>query len=198
MVVAVVGVASAETPPGDDLRRNDSLFSRLEPATTGGDVPLDSPRLSSSANGPLTRDEEDDTRVSHDRGLRSTVKVLKSILKKPRRWSVEVESARADKDDVDRGPDVPSVDSANNTADETISSLSFERNPDAVCTAQNPGVAAPQPLATSQESSLPSQPLPRSSLQMGPFDRKLFAMRGAELRHEYMRDSPASDRNSFS
>jgi hypothetical protein len=197
-------------PSVDDLRRNDSLFSRLEPAIAEEDSPaLDAEDPTarrdvggSSTDVPPSRDHGQSTIASsvgaHDKGLRSTVKVLKSILKKPRRWSVEVEKTKLDTEVMTDVPDEPSIDSSA-TANETISSLSLESKP-----IEHQPTAVPvngdthaQAAEVVNGSSLSSHKPPRSSLQIAAFDRKLFAIRGAELRDEYMRDTSAGGRESY-
>jgi hypothetical protein len=197
-------------PPVDDLRRNDSLFSRLEPAIEEEDSPaLDAGDPTarrdvdgSSTDVPPGRDPGQNTIASsagaHDKGIRSTVKVLKSILKKPRRWSVEVEKTKSDTEVRTDVPDEPSIDSAA-TGNETISSLSLESKP-----IEHQPTAVPvdgdtyaQAAEVINGSSLSSHKPPRSSLQIAAFDRKLFAIRGAELRNEYMRDTSVGGRESY-
>jgi hypothetical protein len=203
----VVGVASPEPLPADDLRRYDSLFSRLDqpiaedtdPKPLDPNHPAEPTATSSSATNGLSRKASAKSTVaSHlpqDKGIRSTVKVLKSILKKPRRWSVEVENAKIDKDAPTIPLDEPNIDSAT-IAQQTepspppnhnlVSDIHSTEN----VTAQAVGI-------NGRDLKSSPQALPRSSLQLAPFDRKLFAIRGAELRNEYMRDNPASNRDSY-
>jgi len=205
--VAVVGVASPEPLPADDLRRYDSLFSRLDqpiaddidPNPLAPDHPTKPTSASSSASMGLARKASaKPTIVSHlpqDKGIRSTVKVLKSILKKPQRWSVEVENAKIDKEGPTVPLDEPNIDSAT-IAQQRETSPPPNRHQ--VTDIHGTGNVAAHVVGINGRD-LKSSPnaLPRSSLQLAPFDRKLFAIRGAELRDEYMRDNPASTPDSY-
>ena len=138
--------------------------------------PMDS--SGASASGQQTDTPE--TSGTEDIVRRSSVRVLRGILKKPRRHSREIKSQEIQETRLRR----ERVNGESASIDQSIiPEISSQHSDDEQSQPNNP-IESP----TKPETNLAAYKLQRGSLQMAAFDRILFAKRGAELRDEYMRD----------
>jgi hypothetical protein len=115
---------------------------------------------------------------------RSTVKTLRGILKKPRRYSKESKIQECEKNG-----NGPAESNHTSSSDGIIPEISSQHSDEKQSrSADNTDTKSP---STGTGTTVPERLLfqiPHGSLQMAAFDRLLFAKRGAELRDEYMRD----------
>lgn len=114
---------------------------------------------------------------------RSSVRVLKGILKKPRRFSKFMEFNPSDSV-VSPDGSPRSLESVQDGIEAQISETHSDDGK-VQCKADEGVSATPQPKDTAAQ--LPNTP--RAALQLHEFDRMLFAIRGAQLRDEYMKDN---------
>lgn len=118
---------------------------------------------------------------------RSTVRVLKGILKKPRRFSKDkdiliVESTSATQEEAsDQNEEgvVPQISTAHSDEERSESTDANKTS-----TPENA-----EPPGSSHHLTH------RGALQLPEFDRMLFAIRGAQLRDEYLRDNRCKSLN---
>jgi len=177
---------TADQPATDRPKRWDSLFSNLAPDSEKSLVDSDehpntSPRNESAVDASSSTGARNEDTVKRPKG-----RVLKSILKKPRRWSKEpdrpTEAQSSEKNRSmtrSQATNLTHSDNILQTSD-TTSSPSESRDPETRGSQVSiTGVASPYNAQTTE----------RSAVQIAAFDRKLFAMRGAALRNEYMRDN---------
>lgn len=177
-------------PPSDasqeETKAEDSLFSPIEQRSNPF---VDAP----SSDSALLSNDDDSHKIQSDRPeepvKRSTVKVLRGILKKPRRFSKEVQTYTEEKPEVAE-PQLSPQDSCGD-----LSSLPggivpeiSSRHSDDDNSARVTDESIRSPLGL---DDIPGSPVSvqRGSLQLPAFDRMLFAIRGAELRDQYMRGS---------
>jgi len=140
------------------------------------DPPMDS--SGASASGQQTDTPE--TSGTEDIVRRSSVRVLRGILKKPRRYSREIKTQQNQETRLRR----EQVNGESASIDQSIiPEISSQHSDDEQSQLNNP-IESP----TKPETNLATYKPQRGSLQMAAFDRILFAKRGAELRDEYMRD----------
>jgi len=140
------------------------------------DPPMDS--SGASASGQQTDTPE--TSGTEDIVRRSSVRVLRGILKKPRRYSREIKTQQNQETRLRR----EQVNGESASIDQSIiPEISSQHSDDEQSQPNNP-IESP----TKPETNLATYKPQRGSLQMAAFDRILFAKRGAELRDEYMRD----------
>ena len=133
---------------------------------------------SSGASDPGQQSDTPETSGADDVIRRSSVRVLRGILKKPRRHSKELKVQEMEETTVRREFQSDSIDQS------VIPEISSEHSDDEL--PQGPQVTIESRNQTG--TNLTSYKLQRGSLQMAAFDRILFAKRGAELRDEYMRE----------
>jgi hypothetical protein len=135
------------------------------------------PPMDSSASGQQTDTPE--TSGTEDIVRRSSVRVLRGILKKPRRYSKEIKTQENQETRLRR----EQVNGESASIDQSIiPEISSQHSDDEQSQPNNPIES------TKPETNLATYKPQRGSLQMAAFDRILFAKRGAELRDEYMRD----------
>ena len=140
------------------------------------DPPMDS--SGASASGQQTDTPE--MSGTEDIVRRSSVRVLRGILKKPRRYSREIKTQQNQETRLRR----EQVNGESASIDQSIiPEISSQHSDDDQSQPNNP-IESP----TKPETNLATYKPQRGSLQMAAFDRILFAKRGAELRDEYMRD----------
>jgi hypothetical protein len=197
----VIGVPPSQANP-EDIKAEDTLFSPIEQrnnpfvdAPDSDSIPL--AKHSKHNRSPTDTTSTDDnitirmsTAKSEETVKRSTVKVLRGILKKPRRFSKEVvQSCVEEKTEVPAtrpSPDESTGDSSS-VAGGIIPEISSRHSDDDSSTPGiNGTIRSPTVLNETPRSPLSMQ---RGSLQLPEFDRMLFALRGAELREQYMRGS---------
>jgi hypothetical protein len=120
----------------------------------------------------------------------SAVKALRGILKKPKRRSKEDSKLlEVPKPIAPSASPEPSATSsfAGGIVPEISSKHSDDESP--MDMEELGGLRNRAPAPVSPEEKRVSRGIQRGSLQLAAFDRTLFAIRGAELRNEYMRDS---------
>jgi hypothetical protein len=198
----VIGVPPSEATP-EEIKAEDNLFSPIEQqnnpfvqAPVSDSISLTkSMKHDRSPTDTLSTDDNDTVRVStaksEDTVKRSTVKVLRGILKKPRRFSKEVPTSLEEKVDVPSTQPSPKESSGDLSSlpGGVIPEISSRHSDDEGSprgTSINVSTSPPIAVETAPRSPLSMQ---RSSLQLPQFDRMLFAIRGAELREQYMRGS---------
>jgi hypothetical protein len=140
------------------------------------DPPMDS--SGASASGQQTDTPE--TSGTEDIVRRSSVRVLRGILKKPRRYSKEIKTQENQETRLRR----EQVNGESASIDQSIIPEISSQHSDDEQSQPNNRIESP----TKAETNLATYKPQRGSLQMAAFDRILFAKRGAELRDEYMRD----------
>jgi len=127
-----------------------------------------------------------------EEAVRPSIRVLRGILKKPRRLSkvgsVGLGPVRPVEQKVIQPPSIE------NNAVPTPSHDTGESSP--LCEdEENPATESlpPMPKPENVDKRLGPMPgtIPKAALQMPSFDRMLFAIRGAQLRDEYMKQSAA-------
>lgn len=142
--------------------------------------PRNTPKPSDGFVSPL-QDETLDIPPAEEHIKRSSVRTLRGILKKPRRFSKDAKvldgqgAAGAPGEPAEMSNAVPEgviPEISNNHSDE-------EYNKSKDGSSQSPGKS--NGIGSSYK-------IQRGSLQLGPFDRLVYAKRGAELRDEYMRN----------
>jgi len=192
-------------PPSDasqeETKAKDSLFSPIEQrsnpfvdAPSSDSILLSKPTKDNiSPTDTSSRDDNDSPTTRSDRPeepvKRSTVKVLRGILKKPRRFSKEVQTYPEEKHELAE-PQLFPEDSSGDLSSlpggivPEISSKHSDDDNSARVTDES--IRSPLGLDDIPRSPLAVQ---RGSLQLPAFDRMLFAIRGAELRDQYMRGS---------
>jgi hypothetical protein len=144
------------------------------------DPPMDSSEA--SASGQQTDTPE--TSGTEDIVRRSSVRVLRGILKKPRRYSREITTQENQETRLETRLQREQVNGESASIDQSIiPEISSQHSDDEQSQPNNP-IESP----TKPETNLATYKPQRGSLQMAAFDRILFAKRGAELRDEYMRD----------
>lgn len=136
---------------------------------------------SSGASASWQQTDTPETSGTEEIVRRSSVRVLRGILKKPRKQSreikvQEIEEIRLQRDQING--ESTSIDQS------IIPEISSQHSDGDEVQQHDPLVVSPTKLG----NDLASYKLQRGSLQMAAFDRILFAKRGAELRDEYMRD----------
>jgi hypothetical protein len=139
------------------------------------DLPMDS----SGASASEQHTDTPETSGTEDIVRRSSVRVLRGILKKPRRHSREIKVQEIEETRLPRqraNGESASIDQS------IIPEISSQHSDDDQ--SQPNRIESP----TKPETNLATYKAQRGSLQMAAFDRVLFAKRGAELRDEYMRD----------
>lgn len=183
----------------EETKVEDSLFSPIEPrniplvdAPSSDSILNKSSKHNISPTDAISRDSDSPKTQSDcpdETVKRSTVRVLRGILKKPRRFSKEVQTCHEEKPEVTE----PQLSSPESTGD--LSSLpggivpeisSRHSDDDNSLRATHQSIRSPLALDDTPISPLSVQ---RGSLQLPAFDRMLFAIRGAELRDQYMRGS---------
>lgn len=183
----------------EENKAEDSLFSPIEQrsnpfvdAPSSDSIILSKPtKHNISPTVTISRDDHDSPKTRSDGPeenlKRSTVKVLRGILKKPRRFSKEVQTC-------EEKPEVAELQLSPEDSSGDLSSLpggivpeiSSKHSDD-----DNPRVTDESLRSPLALDDVPRSPLSvqRGSLQLPAFDRMLFAIRGAELRDQYMRGS---------
>jgi hypothetical protein len=122
------------------------------------------------------------------------IKVLRGILKKPRRPSKEAGSDDPNaispiQQTVHRSPSIENVAAPAHNTDADDSKPDYDDSE-----------SLPEfSTTTGKIDNINTHPLgpQKAALQMPSFDRMLFAIRGAQLRDEYMRQSADPSNNSF-
>lgn len=186
MVIGVRIPTSSSDAPVDNINlppedpRNGNVESSFASDPVQLAIPVDA-GISTDDSGSYLPVEISENSTSEEIIKRSSVRALRGILKKPRRFSRDAkiperqESSHQPKEPVrlDSMADsmVPEVSSQH--SDET------QTEPSAVRESQPPKI---------ENTDLSSYKIQRGSLQMAAFDRVLFAKRGAELRNEYLRE----------
>lgn len=145
-------------------------------------VPADSPP-------PVLKPENQTDSDTQDTVIRSPVKALRGILKKPRRYSKD---ARLPENEG--SVKAPRESNEANSAGERVILNVSGQHLDEDETQPNPNTELQTRVPETFDRS--SYRIPRGSLQMAAFDRVLFAKRGAELRDEYMREFVEGSHNS--
>jgi hypothetical protein len=112
---------------------------------------------------------------------RSSVRALRGILKKPRKYSKDAKFP--ERQDVIHQPKEPNL--LNSTADSVVPEVSSQHSDE---TPTIPDATLESRPTKTEATDLSPYKMQRGSLQMAAFDRVLFAKRGAELRNEYLRD----------
>jgi hypothetical protein len=166
-----------EQPRENQIARTveDTLISQPNQVT----LPVDEgPSTDDSGCGPPVEISEN-TPVE-ETVKRSSVKVLRGILKKSRRYSKDAKTP--EQEDTGNKPREPVR--ADSMADSVVPEVSSLHSDDAQPQAE---VNIDDPLAKPENPDLSPYKIQRGSLQMAAFDRVLFAKRGAELRNEYLR-----------
>jgi hypothetical protein len=125
--------------------------------------------------------------IPGDTMKRSTVRTLRGILKKPRRYSKD--SKILETDGCADAPKQTKSDS-NSTTDSVVPEVSSQHSEELRLQPDRDLESQPPEPDTVE---LSSYKIKRGSLQMAAFDRLLFAKRGAELRDEYMRGFPVTE-----
>jgi hypothetical protein len=139
------------------------------------DPPMDP--SGASASGQQTDTPE--TSGTEDIVRRSSVRVLRGILKKPR-YSREIKTQEIQETRLRR----EQANGESASIDQSIIPEISSQHSDDEQSQPNDPIESP----TKPETNLAAYKPQRGSLQMAAFDRILFAKRGAELRDEYMRD----------
>jgi hypothetical protein len=195
--VVVVGIPSANRA---SISYSDEVVSALnvpeipDPSSNGDEIQtttsttivppiLDNAVTSSEASmsGQLS-DDTPETSGTEDIVRRSSVKVLRGILKKPRRHSREVKMNEVTEIRSRRGHTNGDAGSIDQSIIPEISSQHSDEEQSQSPVKPTESPTNPEPRDTALYK------LERGSLQMAAFDRILFAKRGAELRDAYMRD----------
>jgi len=143
------------------------------------------PAVTTEEFGSSTQDETLDTPPTGEIVRRSTVRVLRGILKKPRRFSKDAKILDSEET---TGPLDESISTPKSAPEGVIAEISNMHSSDDEQNKPKDGMNQTSPISGGAGLNSPPYKIQRGSLQMAPFDRMIFAKRGAELRDEYMRD----------
>lgn len=183
MVIGVQILASANNEDVDNTIEQDTnnrnLKNAIVPHTGQLPVSVDA-GISTDDSGSSLPIETLESSAPEGTTKRSSVKALRGILKKPRKYSKDAKIP--ERQHVIHQPKEPNVLSP--TADSVVPEVSSEHSDE---TPTIPADLESQPTKT-EATDLSPYKIERGSLQMAAFDRVLFAKRGAELRNEYLRD----------
>ena len=182
----MIGVARPERRSVGDSEENSPRTSvnGLVQAPTSDSLhlmnPRNTPRPSDGFVSPL-QDETLDIPPTEEHVKRSSVRTLRGILKKPRRFSKDAKVS--DGQGATSTPGEP-TEMSNAVAEGVVPEISNIHSDDEYNKSKD---GSPQsPVKSNGIGS--SYKIQRGSLQLGPFDRLVYAKRGAELRDEYMRN----------
>jgi len=173
-ITAELNVPVVSLEGRNETERRSAMLEKSRSGTP--DPPMDS--SGGSVSGQQTDTPE--TSGTEEVVRRSSVRVLRGILKKPRKSREikvqEIEEIRTHHDQING--ESPIIDES------IVPEISSQHSDDEQAQKHDLSVASP----TKPENNLSSYSLRRGSLQMAAFDRMLFAKRGAQLRDEYLRD----------
>jgi hypothetical protein len=187
VVIGVQILASSNNEPVDDtieMPLKDTNQGKLEDAVVSQTgqftVPLDA-SISTDDSGSSLPVGTLESSAPEGTLRRSSVRALRGILKKPRKYSKDAKFP--ERQDVIHQPKEPNR--LNSTADSVVPEVSSQHSDE---TPTIPDASLESQPTKTEATDLSPYKMHRGSLHMAAFDRVLFAKRGAELRNEYLRD----------
>lgn len=180
MVIGVQILASANNEGVDNTIEQDTNNGNLKNAIVSHTGQLPEPLDAGISTDDSGSSLPVETSAPEGMVKRSSVKALRGILKKPRKYSKDAKIP--ERQHVIHQPNEPHV--LDSTVDSVVPEVSSEHSDE---TPTTPADFESQPTKT-EATDLSPYRIQRGSLQMAAFDRVLFAKRGAELRNEYLRE----------